>query len=66
MTKLGVQRKLTAIFSADVKGYSRLIGDDEVSTVRTITAELWRKSQLYKDQREIDRLIDLVRKAGLK
>ncbi len=31
-------RKLTAIFSTDVKGYSRLMGDDEVATVHTITA----------------------------
>jgi len=33
-----VERKLAAILSADVKGYSRLMGDDEVSTVRTLTA----------------------------
>ena len=33
-----IQRKLTAILSADVKGYSRLMGEDEVATVRTITA----------------------------
>jgi adenylate cyclase len=32
------KRKLTAILSADVKGYSRLMGEDEESTVRTITA----------------------------
>ena len=32
------RRKLTAILSADVKGYSRLMGDDETATVRTITA----------------------------
>ena len=29
-------RKLSAIFSADVKGYSRLMGDNELSTVATI------------------------------
>jgi adenylate cyclase len=34
----GFKRKLTAILSADVKGYSRLMGDDDVATVRTITA----------------------------
>jgi adenylate cyclase len=34
----GLTRKLTAILSADVKGYSRLMGDDEAATVRTITA----------------------------
>src|SRR5713226_4894337 len=33
----GVERKLAAILSADVEGYSRLMGDDEVATVRTIT-----------------------------
>src|SRR4030095_12444024 len=33
-----IQRKLAAIFSADVQGYSRLMGDDEVATVRTLTA----------------------------
>ncbi|MEE9192792.1 MAG: tetratricopeptide repeat protein [Candidatus Aerophobetes bacterium] len=32
------RRKLTAILSADVKGYSRLMGEDEGATVRTITA----------------------------
>ncbi len=31
-------RKLTAILSADVKGYSRLMGEDDESTVKTITA----------------------------
>jgi TolB-like protein/class 3 adenylate cyclase/Flp pilus assembly protein TadD len=32
------KRKLTAILSADVKGYSRLMGEDDQATVRTITA----------------------------
>ena len=36
-----LKRKLSAIFSADVEGYSRLMGDDEVSTVRTL--ESYRK-----------------------
>src|SRR5712692_331181 len=31
-----VQRKLAAILSADVEGYSRLMGDDEAATVRTL------------------------------
>src|SRR5262247_4035064 len=31
-------RKLAAIFSADVKGYSRLMGEDEEATIRTLTA----------------------------
>ena len=38
MTEELTKRKLTAILSADVKGYSRLMGDDEEATVRTITA----------------------------
>jgi adenylate cyclase len=33
-----VERKLAAILSADVEGFSRLMGHDEVATVRTITA----------------------------
>jgi len=32
-----LQRKLTAILSADAKGYSRLMGEDEVGTIRTLT-----------------------------
>jgi adenylate cyclase len=32
-----VERRLAAILSADVKGYSRLMGEDEVATVRTLT-----------------------------
>jgi adenylate cyclase len=31
-----IKRKLAAIFSADVKGYSRLMGDDEMATVQTL------------------------------
>src|SRR5258706_12205528 len=31
-------RKLAAIFSTDVAGYSRLMGDDEEATIRTLTA----------------------------
>ena len=30
------KRKLTAILSADVKGYSRLMGEDEEGTIRTL------------------------------
>ena len=33
-----VERKLAAIFAADVEGYSRLMGFDEVGTLRTLTA----------------------------
>ena len=37
MTEESLKRKLTAILSADVVGYSRLMGDDEESTIRTLT-----------------------------
>ena len=36
MTTQEVKRKLTAILSADVKGYSRLMGEDEEWTLRTL------------------------------
>ena len=35
-----MKRKLAAILHADVKGYSRLIGEDEVTTLRTVAAYL--------------------------
>jgi TolB-like protein/class 3 adenylate cyclase len=37
MTQEGFKRKLTAILSADVEGYSRLMSEDEEATVRTLT-----------------------------
>jgi adenylate cyclase len=41
MSEERVKRKLSAILSADVAGYSRLMGEDEVSTVKTL--ETYRK-----------------------
>jgi adenylate cyclase len=38
MPAVGMQRKLAAIFSTDVAGYSRLMGDDEEGTIRALTA----------------------------
>jgi adenylate cyclase len=38
MSKEAVHRRLAAMLSADVQGYSRLMGDDEVATVRTLAA----------------------------
>src|SRR4030065_1121164 len=38
MTTQEVKRKLTAILSADVKGYSRLMSEDEKGTVRTLNS----------------------------
>jgi len=37
MTEKSVKRKLTAILCADVKGYSRLMGEDEVGTFHTLS-----------------------------
>ena len=36
MEPKGYHRKLTAILSADVKGYGQLMGEDEEWTVRTL------------------------------
>ena len=36
MTAKELKRKLVAILSADVKGYSHLMGEDEKGTVRTL------------------------------
>ena len=38
MAEEGFKRKLTAILSADVEGYSRLMDQDEEATIRTLTA----------------------------
>ena len=38
MPQEGFKRKLTAILSADVEGYSRLMDDNEEATVRTLTS----------------------------
>ena len=38
MTKTGdTERRLVAIFAADVEGYSRLMGNDEVGTLSDLT-----------------------------
>ena len=42
MTQEGIKRKISAILSADVVGYSRLMEEDEVATVQTI--ESYRKT----------------------
>ena len=38
MTQQGFKRKPAAILSADVVGYSRLMSEDEVATIRTLSA----------------------------
>jgi len=45
------KRKLSAILSADVKGYSRLMGEDEVGTVRTLKEYREVMSKLIKEYR---------------
>ena len=40
MAKIDVSRKLTAIFYADVAGYSRLTGEDEEGSHRKVMATL--------------------------
>ena len=51
MTTQEVKRKLTAILSADVKGYSRLMGEDEVGTIRTLNAYKEMMSNLIQQHR---------------
>ena len=36
MNEKGVKRQLSAILSADVKGYSRLMKEDEVTTIHIL------------------------------
>jgi adenylate cyclase len=38
MPEEGFQHKLAAILSADVVGYSRLMTEDEIATIRTLSA----------------------------
>jgi adenylate cyclase len=56
MSPESFKRKLTAILSADVKGYSRLMGDDEAETVKTLTA--YRKIMGELIQQHRGRVID--------
>jgi len=51
MEKIGLKRKLTAILSADVEGYSRLMGNDEASTIHTLTAYKEAMTALIKQHR---------------
>jgi adenylate cyclase len=50
------KRKLTAVFSADVAGYSRLMGEDEAATVKTLEDYKEVMSSLIKQHR--GRVID--------
>jgi adenylate cyclase len=51
MAKGDVKRKLTAIFSADVEGYSRLMGEDELATIETLTSHKEIMGKLIKQYR---------------
>jgi adenylate cyclase len=51
MEQKGFHRKLTAILSADVAGYSRLMQDDEAATVKTLEAFKQVISDLVKQHR---------------
>lgn len=56
MTTQRFKRKLTAILFADVEGYSRLMGENEVATVRTLSA--YRKVMISLIQKDYGRLVD--------
>ncbi len=47
------KRKLTTDFSADAVGYSKSMGDDEVATVKTITAYQKIMTDLIMQQRGV-------------
>ena len=51
MATEGYKRKLTTILSADVAGYSRLMGDDEAATVKTLTTYREIMADLIKQHR---------------
>jgi adenylate cyclase len=51
MTQEGFKRKLTAILSADAVGYSRLMGEDEDTTVQTLKTYRDVISSLIKDHK---------------
>ena len=51
MNTEGFKRKLTTMFSADVAGYSRLMGEDEAGTVKTLTTYRDIMAELIKQHR---------------
>jgi len=56
MAEKAFKRKLTAILSADVVGYGRLMGEDEESTIRTLT--LYRSAMTALVQQYRGRVVD--------
>jgi adenylate cyclase len=51
MTQEGLKRKLTVILSADAEGYSRLMGANEESTIRTLTRYIETMTQCVQHHR---------------
>jgi adenylate cyclase len=51
-----IKRKLTAIMSADVKDYSRLMGEDEIATIRTL--KVYRDTMANLIQQHNGRVVD--------
>jgi adenylate cyclase len=51
MAEGSFKRKLAAVFSADVVGYSRLMGEDEAATVRTVEVYKGVMSELIRQHR---------------
>ena len=41
---MDISRRLVAVFAADVEGYSRLMGTDEVGTLKGLTENVARSS----------------------
>ena len=58
MTQEGFKRKLTAILSADVVGYSRLMEDNEEATIQTLNA--YRNSMSTLIQQHRGRIVDMT------
>jgi adenylate cyclase len=56
MAPEGFKRKLTAVFSADVVGYSRLMGEDESATVKTL--EMYKGAMFTLIKQHRGRVID--------
>jgi len=72
---VSMERKLTAILSADVKDYSRLMGEDEEARKEVaeilplsphFSLEGLRQRLPYKDPADVERALAALRKADLK
>jgi adenylate cyclase len=59
MTPKQFKRRLTAIFSADFEGCSRLMGEDEDATIRTLTT--YRELISTLNQKHRGRVVDSPR-----